>query len=338
MADATGFRLSILDNVPVWNGSTATQALRNTMRLAPRAEQLGYHRYWISEHHNMRRLATTAPAVLVGQIAGATSTMRIGSGGVLLPNHPPMIVAEQFGTLEALHPGRIDLGIGRSVGTDAATVKLLGGRGETPSPQEFAGQLGELMSYFAGAAEPSEAAAIPAGDGRPPIWLLGSSTSSAAAAGRLGLAYAYAHQINPRHTADAVAAYRENFRPSVYLDEPYCLVSAFVFAGESEDDARRLMAPVQLGFLNVRNTGRTDPYPTPEEAAAYRVSAEERQILDLLFGPQIFGDPEAVREKATSLIATTGADELMAVTLVYDAEDRFRSYQRLAAAVRPVAV
>jgi luciferase family oxidoreductase group 1 len=324
-------KLSVLDNVPVWHGSSATDSLRNSLRIAPEVERLGYTRYWISEHHNMRRLATTAPAVLIAGLASVTSTMRIGSGGVLLPNHAPLIVAEQFGTLEALHPGRIDLGLGRSVGTDPATAKRLRADGVTPDPAEFAGAIEELMSYFAGAADPStDVAAVPAEENRPPVWLLGSSVGSAASAGALGVPYAYAHQINPRDTAAALAAYRENFRPSVYLTEPYALVAAFVFAADSDTEAERLSTPIQLGYLRVRLSGRTDPYPTMAEADAHSWTAEERDLAGALFGTQLVGSAATVRDKANELVSAAGADELMAVTLVQDNTARLRSYELLA--------
>lgn len=319
--------LSVLDNVPVWSDSTATEALRYTLRLAAEVERLGYTRYWISEHHNMRRLATTAPAVLIGQIAAATSGMRVGSGGVLLPNHPPLVIAEQFGTLEALHPGRIDLGIGRSVGTDQATARRLRGDGLTPDPEVFAASLAELDGYFADAEHPEPVVAVPADEHRPAIWLLGSSIGSAAAAGRLGLPYAFAHQLNPADSAQALQEYRDGFKPSRHLDRPYGMLSAFVFAADTDEQAERLARPVQLGYIRVLTTKRTDPYPGRAETEAHAWTAQERESVRGHFEPQIIGSPEAVRQKARALIEATGADELMSVTLVQDFAERLHSYE-----------
>ncbi|WP_086666190.1 LLM class flavin-dependent oxidoreductase [Lentzea kentuckyensis] len=327
-------KFSVLDTAPVWSGSTATRALRNTLDLAPRVDRLGYHRYWISEHHNSHRLATSSPAVLIGHVAALTSSLRVGSGGVLLTNHSPLTIAEQFGTLEALHPGRIDLGLGRSAGTDPVTTALL--RGSPPDGEDFGPKLEELTSYFAGrsfANRDNPVMAVPAMENRPPIWLLGSSPSSAVSAGRLGLPYAYGHQLRPSESVAALKAYRDNFQPSVHLDRPYSILAAFVIAGESDEHAQWLAGAVQLGFLHVHQTGRTTIYPSAQEAERYRYTPEERELVRGLFAPQVIGGPDTVRRRVGELVAETGADELMAVTMVPDPADRIRSYELLAEVV-----
>lgn len=330
-------RISVLDNVPVWQGSTATDAIRASVALAPRAEELGFTRYWVSEHHNTRRIASTAPAILIGQIAAATTAMRVGSGGVLLYDHAPLAVAEQFGILQALHPGRIDLGLGRSTGvTDPATAALLRGSAAEPTEQEFLRRLAELVGYFParrGATAASPVSALAAGEHPTPVWLLGTSPNSAATAARLGLPYAYGHQLNPRATVAAMQTYRAEFRPSAQLEEPYAVLASFVIAADSDERAEQLAGPLGLGIIQARTTGRTDPFPTMETAAAHRWSAEERQLIAGHFGPQIIGGPDTVREKARALLAATGADELMAISLLQHPEDRLRSYQILAEAL-----
>jgi luciferase family oxidoreductase group 1 len=332
--------VSVLDVGPVWSGSSATQALRNTLDLAPKVERLGYTRYWIAEHHNTPCLATTATAVLVGQVAAATSTMRVGSGGVLLPNHPPLVVAEQFGILEALYPGRIDLGIGRAPGTDALTSVALR-RTPTDSPEDFARQLDELMGYFTptGPDRPKPQITVGAAAENPlPVWLLGSSVNSAQRAGALGLPYAFAHQINPTATESALQLYRESFRPSAQLDRPYAVVAAVVIAGESDQQAERLAEPYFVGSILARTMGRLDPWPTPDEAAGHDYTPADREFFRDRVRTQIVGGPETVRSKATELITSVGADELMALTLVYDHDDRVRSYELLAEAVAAAPV
>jgi luciferase family oxidoreductase group 1 len=326
--------VSVLDVGPVWSGSSTTRALHNTLDLAVQVERLGYRRYWIAEHHNTPCLATTATAVLVGEVAAATSTIRVGSGGVLLPNHPPLVVAEQFGTLEALHPGRIDLGIGRAPGTDALTSAALR-RASADSPEDFSQQLEELLGYFAPADPDRPKPKITVGAARenqPPVWLLGSSVSSARRAGELGLPYAFAHQINPDVTVSALRLYRESFRPSAQLDRPYALVAAVVIAGESDEHASRLAEPYFVGSILARTIGRLDPFPSPEEAANHPYTAADRDFFADRVRTQIVGGPDTVRCKARELLANTGADELMALTLVYDHADRVRSYELLAEA------
>lgn len=330
--------LSVLDVGPVWSGSSATQALHNTLDLAAKAERFGYRRYWIAEHHNTPCLATAATAVIVGQVASVTSTMRVGSGGVLLPNHPPLIVAEQFGTLEALYPGRIDLGIGRAPGAADPATSVALRRAEAESPEDFERQIDELMGYFAPNTSDrpkSTITAVPASENRPPMWLLGSSVVSAQLAGKLGLPYAFAHQIKPDVTAAALETYRKSFHPSAQLERPYSLVAAVVIAGESDEEAMGLAAPYLLGQILLRTMGRLDPFPTPEEAENHDYSTPDLEFIHERTAKQIVGGPDTVRKKSRELLLSTGANELMALTLVYDHNDRVRSYELLANAVAP---
>ncbi|MBT2442555.1 LLM class flavin-dependent oxidoreductase [Streptomyces sp. ISL-36] len=325
--------LSVLDVVPVFEDGSATAALRDTVALAPRVEALGYHRYWVAEHHNTRSLATSAPGILIGRLAAATSTLRVGSGGVLLPNHAPLVVAEQFGTLEALHPGRIDLGLGRAPGTDPVTARALR-RSPDRGEDDFPRQIAELGGYFAPGDPDSGIVAVPAADGRPDLWMLGSSPASAEAAGALGLPYAFAHQINPHASAFALDRYRASFRPSAHLDRPRTLVSVLVTVAETDEAARAVASPYLLGKIRMRTVRRFDAFPSTRTAAAHAYSAAERSFLDELVAPQLIGAPDTVRDKLAALLARTGADEVMALTVVHDQEDRLRSFELLAEAAR----
>ncbi|MFC0437101.1 LLM class flavin-dependent oxidoreductase [Kutzneria buriramensis] len=319
--------LAALDVAPVWADTTATRSLRNTIALAERLEELGYGRFWIAEHHNVPSLATSATAVLVGAVAAATSTIRVGSGGVMLPNHAPLVVAEQFGTLEALHPGRIDLGVGRAPGSvGAATAQLLR-RVET----DFRGQLTELAGYFADGA-PAHAGA--AAENRPPMILLGSSPDSARLAGELGLPYAYAHHINPAATVESVAAYHESFRPGPHAERPYVLIAALVIAADTDEAARALAAPFLVGHIQMRAGNLDALFPTPAQAADFPYTPAQREWATDRLDRQVWGSPSRVRDRVAELFRATGADELMAVTIVHDHASRIRSYELLAEACR----
>jgi luciferase family oxidoreductase group 1 len=321
----------VLDLSPVTAGSTSAQALRNTVELARHTEALGYRRFWLAEHHNMPGIASSAPAVLIGQVAAATSTIRVGSGGVMLPNHPPLVVAEQFGMLTALHPDRIDLGIGRAPGTDPRTAQALRRSTEPLSADDFPQQLAELIDYFA--ADPAGGGdgvhAVPAAGNQPPVWLLGSSGYSAQLAGLLGLPFAFAHHFSARNTLPAVALYRRSFRPSTVLERPFVLIAASVVVAEDEERARWLSGPMGLSFLRLRQ-GRPGLLPTPEEAASYDYSDVERAVMADRQSSQIVGDPATVRTGIEELVAATGADELMVTTMVHGFRDRLRSYELLA--------
>ncbi|QXJ20991.1 LLM class flavin-dependent oxidoreductase [Actinomadura graeca] len=318
---------SVLDLAPVVSGSTSAQALRDTLDLARHAERLGFHRYWLAEHHAMPGIASSATAVLIGQVAAVTSTMRVGSGGVMLPNHAPMVVAEQFGTLEALHPGRIDLGLGRAPGTDQATALALRRSPEALSVDDFPEQVVELRGYFA-----DDSKVTPAAGNGPPVWLLGSSGYSARLAGLLGLPFAFAHHFSAENTVPALALYRDSFRPGA-LDEPYAMIGVSVTAADTDERAQELAAPQSLAFVRLRQ-GRPGPLPSPEETAAHPYTPLERRMIDERIRDQVVGGPETVRERMDALIARTAADEVMVTTMVYDHADRLRSYDILAGLYR----
>lgn len=324
----TDVPISVLDLAPVASDSTETAALRNSIDLAQRTERLGYHRYWVAEHHNMPGIASSAPAVLLAHIAMATSTLRIGSGGVMLPNHPPLVVAEQFGMLEALHPGRVDLGIGRAPGTDQATARALRRSTGPLSADDFPEQLAELSNYFTGRGS-NGITAVPALGNQPAMWLLGSSGYSAQVAGMLGLPFAFAHHFSSENTLPALALYRDRFQPSATLSEPYAMVAASVICADDDETARELAQPGALQFLNLRK-GKPSRMPTPAETAAYPYTDMDRLFIDDRLDSQVIGGPDTVRKGIADLLAATQADELMITTNVYDHADRVRSYEMVA--------
>jgi luciferase family oxidoreductase group 1 len=317
--------LSVLDLAPITSGSDATTALRNSRELAQQAERLGYHRYWFAEHHNMPGIASSAPAVLIGHIADATSTIRVGSGGVMLPNHAPLVVAEQFGMLEALHPGRIDLGIGRAPGTDQKTARALRRTEAGLSAENFPQELTELIKYFEGTAELN---AVPAAGNKPPIWLLGSSGYSAQAAGLLGLPFAFAHHFSAQNTLPALELYRKHFRPSEVLSEPYAMVCASVIVADTDEHARWIAGPGALSFVRLRQ-GRPAPLATPQEAADYPYTEIDELVIEDRMATQIIGSPSTVRAGLDELMESTAADELMVTTIVHGHDDRLRSFELL---------
>ncbi|HEU5421403.1 MAG TPA: LLM class flavin-dependent oxidoreductase [Streptosporangiaceae bacterium] len=324
--------LSVLDLSPVAAGTTAGQALRQTTALARRAEQLGYRRFWVAEHHNMPAIASSAPAVLLAHLAAATSAIRVGSGGVMLPNHAPLVVAEQFGTLEALHPGRVDLGIGRAPGTDQLTALALRRTTEGLSAEQFPEELSDLMAYFTGEQTRWPILAMPGRGDRPDIWLLGSSGYSAQLAGLLGLPFSFAHHFSAANTEPALALYRENFRPSRWLDKPYAMVAVAAICADTDEQAQFLSGPAALSFLHLRQ-GRPQPLVTPQEAAAYPFTDQERQLARQRFAEQAVGSPDTVRRQLSGLLERTGADELMLTAQVYDLAARTRSLELIAGKV-----
>jgi luciferase family oxidoreductase group 1 len=325
--------LSVLDLAPVGEGSDPAAALRASLVLAAEAERLGYRRYWVAEHHNMPGIASSAPAVLLAHAAGVTSTIRLGSGGVMLPNHASLVVAEQFGMLEALHPGRIDLGIGRAPGTDQLTALALRRSRRGLDADDFPDQLVELIGYFDGKfpeGHPFRSiTAVPGLGYRPALWLLGSSDYSARAAGLLGLPFSFAHHFAAANTLPALAVYREAFRPSPDLPAPYVMLGVNVLAADTDERARYLAGSGRLAFLRLRS-GRPGRYPTPEEAAAYTFTPAEKEAIRAWSGSQIVGGPETVRRGLDELIERTGADELMVTTLTHDPADRLASYRLVA--------
>jgi luciferase family oxidoreductase group 1 len=325
--------LSVLDLVPIGSGSTASAALAASTALARRAEELGFRRYWVAEHHGMPGIASSAPAVLIAHLAAVTSTIRVGSGGVMLPNHQPLVVAEQFGMLDALHPGRIDLGIGRAPGTDPRTARALR-RGTDPlGAEDFPEALTELAAYFRGE---GPVLAVPARGQQPAMWLLGSSGYSAQVAGLLGLPFAFAHHFSGENTLPALALYRETFRPSPALAAPYSMIAATVLVAGTDAEARRLALPGALQFLRLRQ-GEPGLVPTAEEAAAYPYTAAERAFVEDRMAGQVVGSPETARDGVRELLERTGVDELMVVTSAHDSADRLRSYELLAGALAPAS-
>ncbi len=321
--------LSVLDLSPVAAGTTSGQALRQTTELARRTEELGYRRFWVAEHHNMPAIASSAPAVLIAHLAAATSTIRVGSGGVMLPNHAPLVVAEQFGTLEALHPGRIDLGIGRAPGTDQRTALALRRTVEGLSAEAFPQELADLIGLFTSEGPRQPITATPGRGDRPAIWLLGSSGFSAQLAGLLGLPFSFAHHFSAANTVPALALYRQNFRPSRWLPRPHAMVAVSAICADTDERAQWLSGPAALSFLKLR-AGTPEPLASPQEAAAYPYSQLERDFARERFAQQAVGSAETVGTRLAGLLERTGADELMLTTLVYDIEDRIRSFELIA--------
>jgi luciferase family oxidoreductase group 1 len=316
----------VLDLVPVSTETTPGAALRATVEMAPVVEKLGYHRMWVAEHHSMPGIASSSPAVLIAHLAEATSTLRLGSGGVMLPNHAPLVIAEQFGMLEALHPGRIDLGIGRAPGTDQATAYALR---RTPdlSADTFPEDLAQLRAFLDGSYP--RIRAVPAGDNPPSIWLLGSSGYSAQLAGMLGLPFAFAHHFSARFTEPALELYRSTFEPVGALSRPYAMVTAAVVAAGTDEEAARLTAPHGLSMLRLR-AGNPGLVPTPEEALAYPYSPQEREAIETMTDAHVVGGPDTVRKGLRELLERTRPEELMVSTNVADPAARRRSYEIVA--------
>ena len=321
--------LSVLDLSPVATGTTAGQALRQTTQLARRAEELGYQRFWVAEHHNSPSIASSAPAVLIAHLAASTQSIRVGSGGVMLPNHAPLVVAEQFGTLEALHPGRVDLGIGRAPGTDQRTALALRRTVEGLSAEQFPAELVTLINFFSGADEDTGILAMPGRGDMPSIWLLGSSDYSAQLAGYLGLPFSFAHHFSAANTEAALAAYRSTFEPSRWLEQPYAMLAVAAICADTDERAQWLSGPSRLSFIR-RRTGPPMPLPTPEEAAAYPYTTLDAEIARQRFADQAIGSPETVARQLSGLLERTAADELMLTTQVYDIGERIHSLELIA--------
>ena len=327
--------LSVLDLATVASGSTPAQALTDTISMAGVVERLGYTRMWVAEHHGMPAVASSAPAVLIAHLAQATSTLRVGSGGVMLPNHSPLVIAEQFATLEALHPGRIDLGLGRAPGTDQVTARALrrvqavGGR---DAADTFPDDVVELIQYLLpreGA--PGHPAAVPGSGYLPEVWLLGSSLFSAQLAGMIGLPFSFAYHFAPQLLDAALETYRSNFRPSILHDSPRAMVAVTVLCAPTEDEARWLSGSSALSTLQLR-TGRLGALPSPEEAEAYPFTAAERAIVDESMGSHVIGTPSTVLSGLVQLQERTSADELMISTRMHSYEARVRSLTLVAEA------
>jgi luciferase family oxidoreductase group 1 len=319
--------LSVLDLVPITVGSTPGTALRNSLDLARHTERLGYRRYWVAEHHNMPGIASAATSVVIGHLAGGTSTIRAGAGGIMLPNHAPMAIAEQFGTLEALYPGRIDLGLGRAPGSDQLTAQAL--RRDPMRAQQFPQDVQELQAWL-GPAQPGQAVqAVPGAGTQIPLWILGSSTFGAQLAAALGLPYAFASHFAPDDLEPALELYRSTFQPSAQLAQPYAMPGLNVVAAETDEEARHLFTTIQQGFANIRR-GRPGPYPPPVDDIEAHWSPAERAQASHMLRHAVVGAPDTVRAGLQAFVDLTGADELMVVTAVYDHAARLRSYEILA--------
>ena len=318
-------RFSVLDLAPVSEGSDASSALSNSLDLARHAEALGYRRFWLAEHHNMPGIASSATPVLVGHIAGGTTSIRVGAGGVMLPNHAPLVVAEQFGTLEALYPGRIDLGLGRAPGTDQATARALR-RAREGGPGEFPADVAELIGYFADPAPGQRVRALPGAGRRVPVWILGSSLHSAELAARLGLPYAFASHFAPHQLKAALERYRSRFEPSEPLDAPYVMLGVNIVAADTEDEARTLMSTMEKAFVSLRR-GEPATFQPPEPAYRKCLAPAERDMLDEVLACSAIGSVDTVHRALGTFVAHTGADELIVATTTYAHEARLRSYE-----------
>ncbi len=315
--------VSVLDLATVAEGSSPREALLATVAHAQLADELGLTRFWVAEHHNMAGIASSAPAVVIAAIAARTPRIRVGSGGVMLPNHAPLVIAEQFGTLEALHPGRIDLGIGRAPGTDRLTMQALRRGAGAESADEFPRQLAELLALFDGD-DDAGIRATPGDGAGPPVWLLGSSGYSAQLAGLLGLPFSFAHHFSSGSTEQALDVYRRSFRASPVLDRPYVMLPVQVLCADDDHTAEALALPAALSFLRLRS-GRPGRMPTPVQAAAHPWTNAEREAVALRQEQQAIGSPQTVAERIAELLRRTAADELMVTAMVHDPADRLRS-------------
>lgn len=330
MGERRAVPLSVLDIVPIFDGMTPSQAVRNSIELARRVEQLGYRRHWFAEHHNIPGVGVSTPAVMAAHVAAITTTLRVGAGGVMLPNHPPLVAAEQFTTLAVLYPDRVDLGLGRAPGTDPMTAQALRRVATSQSGEGFETQIRETLSYLGdGPVGGPRIVAMPVAETPPTVWLLGSSMASARLAGSLGLPFAFAHHLGADTTVPALAAYRETFTPSGALERPYTMVAAFVVVADTDERADWLAGPAKMSIVHVLG-GRPGLHTTEEQAAAYRFSEFEAEVVDQRIGTQIVGGPDTARRRVTDLLDRTGADELMALTTVRGLDDRVHSYQLLA--------
>jgi luciferase family oxidoreductase group 1 len=329
------FPLSVLDLSPVSAGSTGAQALRNSLDLAQLADRLGYVRYWVAEHHSMPAIASSAPDIMVGQIAALTRNLRVGSGGVMLPNHAPLTVAERFKVLEALYPGRIDLGLGRAPGTDPATSYALRRRQGVTEEDDFLERFNELMLLETRAFPPGHpfhnVRAMPADVTLPPIYLLGSSDYSAQLAGHIGAAFSFAHHFATFDAATAMRIYRDSFKPSPSHAKPYAILATHVVCADTDEEAERLAKTVDLNFVR-RNKGEYQPLASPEDAIAYDYAPVDKARIAQNRTRLSVGSPATVKAKLAPLIAATQADELMITTMIYSHEARKHSYELLAQA------
>lgn len=322
--------LSVLDLAPIAEGSSAGEALRNSASLAGKAEELGYERYWMAEHHSMPGIASAATSVALAYVGSQTSRIRIGSGGIMLPNHAPLIIAEQFGTLEALYPGRIDLGLGRAPGTDQAAAYAMR-RNLASDANQFPNDVVELMSYFRG--ENGRVRAIPGEGSKIPLYILGSSLFGAQLAAMLGLPYAFASHFAPQMMMEAISLYRERFEPSEQLDRPYVMLGFNCFAADTDEEAALLSTSIQQAFVALR-TGQPTQLKQPQPGYADTLPLEARSMLQNIFTCSAVGSPASVRRQVEAFVERTEADELIVTSQIFDHQARLRSYELLMEAVR----
>jgi luciferase family oxidoreductase group 1 len=315
---------SVLDLSPVAEGSDAAQSFRNTLDLAQHGERWGFNRFWLAEHHGMPGIASAATAVLIGHVAAGTSRIRVGAGGIMLPNHSPLVIAEQFGTLESLFPGRIDLGLGRAPGSDQITARALR-RTLASDADEFPQDVVELMDYFS-PEQKQPVHAIPGAGLNVPIWILGSSLFGAQLAAALGLPYAFASHFAPAQMMQAIALYRATFRPSAQLDKPYVMLGFNVFAADTDEEAKFRASSMQQAFINLRS-GRPSRLLPPVDDYWNRIGPQERALLEQVLSCSAVGSPETVSLELQAFIARTGADELMITSQIFEHAARLRSYE-----------
>ncbi|WP_026671900.1 LLM class flavin-dependent oxidoreductase [Alkalihalobacterium bogoriense] len=316
-------KYSVLDLAPILEGHTAADSFQDSLKLAKAVDQLGYHRYWLAEHHNMPGIASSATSVVIGYIAGGTSKIRVGSGGIMLPNHAPLVIAEQFGTLESMYPGRIDLGLGRAPGTDQITAHALR-RNHRSDGSDFPEQLEELRDFFS--TEPKRVRAIPGEGLSIPIWLLGSSGFSARLAGQLGLPFAFASHFAPEYLLPALQLYRDNFRPSDVLDKPYVMIGVNVIAADTGEKAKWLASSQEQAFLNIIR-GKSGKLQPPVEQMDTVWNVHEQTLVEKMLTYSVAGDASTVKTKLQQFLNETEADEMIINTHVYDQTERIRSYE-----------
>ncbi len=321
---------SVLDTTPIVRGSDAGQALRNSLDLARQAERLGYRRFWVTEHHNMVGIASSAPAIVINHVAAGTSTIRVGAAGVMLPNHAPFNVAEQFGTLEALHPGRIDLGLGRAPGSDQLASRAL--RRNLPGGADsFPQDVLELLAYLQPSQAGQQLRAVPGAGSNVPVWILGSSLFGAQLAAALGLPFAFASHFAPDMMMQAIQVYRSRFKPSEQLKAPYVALSFNVIAADTEEEARLLFTSLQQAVISLRK-GNPIQLPPPAPGFERQIDAMEQGLIRQVLACSVVGDPGMVEQGLESFVARTGADEIMVATAIFDHAARVRSYELAAQA------
>jgi luciferase family oxidoreductase group 1 len=320
--------ITLLDLAPIVRGGTAGEALNRSLDLARQAERLGYNRYWLAEHHNMPGIASAATSVAIAHVAAGTSRIRVGSGGIMLPNHAPLVIAEQFGTLESLFPGRIDLGLGRAPGTDQATARALR-RGQVDSAETFPQDVIELQSYFLPSRPGQSVQAVPGAGLSIPIFLLGSSLFSAQLAAALGLPFAFASHFAPDLLQEALDIYRGKFRPSESLKRPYAMAAAAVFAADTDAEAATLFTSLEQSFVNLRR-GTPGPLPPPVESMDGLWSGMERNGVGHAFSEAIVGSPSTVKQGIEAFVRRTGIDEMIVTAAIFDHSARVRSFEIVA--------